>query len=176
MHLVDAIRKAAQQSTTAATDIEVAATEAVMENKSQANKQTEIDTDITTDAGQKTGKNIPTQPIAGISPEQQPNAINPIVTSSGGSVIRLELFLTPEQTHQMLRGIFQGSHTVMTLREASQYLRVSGDTLIEMAQSGEIPAFMMDNRWKFPKQGIDEWITLQTMKINTNQTEDDHAA
>jgi excisionase family DNA binding protein len=176
MHLVDAIRKATQQSTTAATDIGVAATEAVMKSKGQETKQPEVTPDTARITEKNDGKTTPAQPIAGISPENQPNEINPIVTSSGGSVIRLELFLTPEQTHQMLRGIFQGSHTVMTLREASQYLRVSGDTLIEMAQSGEIPAFMMDNRWKFPKQGIDEWITLQTMKMTTNQTEEDDAA
>jgi len=36
-----------------------------------------------------------------------------------------------------------------------------------MAQAGELPAFQLDGKWRFPKQGIDEWITLQACRKET---------
>jgi excisionase family DNA binding protein len=102
-------------------------------------------------------------PIAGASEVVAPADPSAVVNAGGGSVVRLELFLSPEQVHQMLRGIFHGAHSVMTLREAAQYLRVNAKSLLDLASAGEIPAFMVDGAWKFPRHAIDEWITLQTI-------------
>jgi excisionase family DNA binding protein len=94
----------------------------------------------------------------------EPVAVSPAVIGGAGSVVRLELFLSPEQMHQMLRGILQGAHTIMTLRETAQHLRTSIQTVVNLAESGEIPALMVDGQWKFPRQGVEEWMTLQTLR------------
>lgn len=99
----------------------------------------------------------------------QPNDVSPAVTGGGGSVVRLELFLSPEQMHQMLRGILAGAHSVMTLREAARHLRTSIHSVVALAETGEIPAFMVDGDWKFPRQGVEEWMTLQSLKTREEQ-------
>ncbi|MFN8219261.1 MAG: helix-turn-helix domain-containing protein [Fimbriimonadales bacterium] len=80
---------------------------------------------------------------------------------STGSVVRLELFLNPEQLSNLFRAVSATQHSMMTLRETASYLRVNAGVLEQMAQDGEIPAFNIDGRWRFPKHGIDEWLTIQ---------------
>ena len=46
---------------------------------------------------------------------------------------------------------------VMTLREASQYLGISPDTLYKYA-GDTIPAFKLGNRWRFKKDVLDRWM------------------
>jgi len=47
---------------------------------------------------------------------------------------------------------------VMTLREASQYLGVSPDTLYKYLSEKSIPAFKLGNRWRFKKDSLDRWM------------------
>ena len=47
---------------------------------------------------------------------------------------------------------------VMTLREASQYLGVSPDTLYKYLGEDKIPAFKLGNRWRFKKDLLDRWM------------------
>ena len=47
---------------------------------------------------------------------------------------------------------------VMSLRQASQYLGVSPDTLYRYICEGEVPAFKLGNRWKFKKAILDRWM------------------
>ena len=47
---------------------------------------------------------------------------------------------------------------VMTLREASQYLGISPDTLYKYAGEKTIPAFKLGNRWRFKKDVLDRWM------------------
>ena len=42
----------------------------------------------------------------------------------------------------------------MTLREASQYLGISADTLYKYLGEGSIPAFKLGNRWRFKKDSV----------------------
>ncbi len=46
----------------------------------------------------------------------------------------------------------------MSLRQASQYLGVSPDTLYRYICEGEVPAFKLGNRWKFKKAILDRWM------------------
>jgi excisionase family DNA binding protein len=165
MNLADAIRKASQQ-----TGNELAPNGQTVPPSPTA----QFDAPKTAETHGPSAPNVSLRPpIAGTSEVVNPADPSPIVNAGGGSVVRLELFLSPEQVHQMLRGIFQGSHSVMTLREAAQYLRVHTKSLIEIAESGELPAFMVDGAWKFPRHAIDEWITLQTLKETTaNESEE----
>lgn len=170
MHLVDAIRLAAQKNQTGHSQPEPAVSVATTKAASEAAKDMEKPTNPATNE-------INEPPIPGNSDVREPLPVSSVVPASGGSVVRLELFLTPEQMNQMLRGILTGTHTVMTLREAAQYLRVSNDTLTKMAESGEIAAFMVEGRWKFPRHSVDEWMTLQTlqMRVQPGGTEENAA-
>jgi excisionase family DNA binding protein len=47
---------------------------------------------------------------------------------------------------------------VMDIRQASDYLGISGDTLYRYASEGFIPAFKLGNRWRFRKTLLDAWM------------------
>ena len=47
---------------------------------------------------------------------------------------------------------------VMNIRQASQYLGVSPDTLYKYVSEEKIPAFKLGNRWKFKKTVLDLWM------------------
>ncbi len=47
---------------------------------------------------------------------------------------------------------------VMDIRQASEYLGVSGDTLYRYASEGFVPAFKLGNRWRFKKALLDAWM------------------
>ena len=50
------------------------------------------------------------------------------------------------------------SREVMNIRQASQYLGVSPDTLYKYVGEQKIPAFKLGNRWRFKKSKLDEWM------------------
>jgi len=47
---------------------------------------------------------------------------------------------------------------VMNIKEASEYLGVSSDTLYKYVYEEKIPAFKLGNRWKFKKSKLDQWM------------------
>ncbi|HVO60847.1 MAG TPA: helix-turn-helix domain-containing protein [Terriglobales bacterium] len=51
---------------------------------------------------------------------------------------------------------------VMNIRQASQYLGVSPDTLYKYVSEERIPAFKLGNRWKFKKSLLDSWMENQS--------------
>ena len=58
------------------------------------------------------------------------------------------------------------SREVMNIRQASQYLGVSPDTLYKYVGEQKIPAFKLGNRWRFKKSRLDQW-----MEEKSNQME-----
>jgi excisionase family DNA binding protein len=52
---------------------------------------------------------------------------------------------------------------VMNIRQASQYLGVSPDTLYKYVSEEKIPAFKLGNRWKFKKSLLDNWMEVQSL-------------
>ena len=46
----------------------------------------------------------------------------------------------------------------MNIRQASQYLGISPDTLYKYVYEEKIPAFKLGNRWKFKKTILDSWM------------------
>ncbi|MBN9500328.1 MAG: hypothetical protein BGO01_18685 [Armatimonadetes bacterium 55-13] len=88
-----------------------------------------------------------------------PDPPNPAVTQGG--VVRLELFLSPEQLSGLFRAVVANQHTVMTLREAAQYLRIPPSVLEQMASEGQVPALLIDGKWRFARTAVDEWLNLQ---------------
>ena len=47
---------------------------------------------------------------------------------------------------------------VMNIRQASEYLGVSPDTLYKYVYEEKIPAFKLGNRWRFKKSKLDQWM------------------
>jgi excisionase family DNA binding protein len=47
---------------------------------------------------------------------------------------------------------------VMDIRQAADYLGISGDTLYRYASEGFVPAFKLGNRWRFRKILLDGWM------------------
>ncbi len=52
---------------------------------------------------------------------------------------------------------------VMNIRQASQYLGVSPDTLYKYVSEEKIPAFKLGNRWKFKKTILDSWMERKSI-------------
>ena len=56
------------------------------------------------------------------------------------------------------------SREVMNIRQASQYLGVSADTMYKYVNERKIPAFKLGNRWRFKKSKIDQWMEEKSME------------
>jgi excisionase family DNA binding protein len=56
---------------------------------------------------------------------------------------------------------------VMDIRQASDYLGISPDTLYKYASEGFVPAFKLGNRWRFKRSRLDEWMDRQSDRIAT---------
>lgn len=57
------------------------------------------------------------------------------------------------------------SREVMSLRQASQYLGVSTDTLYRYICNGQVPAFKLGNRWKLRKTVLDRWMERKMREV-----------
>jgi excisionase family DNA binding protein len=54
------------------------------------------------------------------------------------------------------------SREVMNIRQASEYLGISADTLYKYVSEERIPAFKLGNRWRFKKSRLDQWMDEQS--------------
>ena len=61
------------------------------------------------------------------------------------------------------------SREVMNVRQASQYLGISPDTLYRYITEGEIPAFKLGNRWKLRKTILDRWMERKMSQVVTKR-------
>jgi excisionase family DNA binding protein len=76
----------------------------------------------------------------------------------------------PKSSLQSSRGVGQSEsrevpsavREVMDIRQASDYLGISSDTLYKYASEGGVPAFKLGNRWRFKKSRLDEWMDQQS--------------
>ncbi len=58
---------------------------------------------------------------------------------------------------------------VMDIRQASEYLGISGDTLYRYASEGSIPAFKLGNRWRFKRSLVDAWMLEKSgVRVESN--------
>ena len=56
------------------------------------------------------------------------------------------------------------SREVMNIRQASEYLGVSPDTLYKYVNEQSVPAFKLGNRWRFKKSKLDQWMEEKSME------------
>jgi len=57
------------------------------------------------------------------------------------------------------------SREVMNIRQASQYLGVSPDTLYKYVGEQKIPAFKLGNCWRFKKSKLDQWMEEKSSQM-----------
>jgi excisionase family DNA binding protein len=69
----------------------------------------------------------------------------------------------------MAGAVQQMMREVMDIRQAAEYLGISGDTLYRYASEGFVPAFKLGNRWRFKKTLLDSWMSrLSGVKATGN--------
>ena len=68
------------------------------------------------------------------------------------------------------------SREVMNIRQASQYLGVSADTLYKYVNEEKIPAFKLGNRWRFKKTKIDQWMEEKSVSTEAKSKKKAQAA
>src|SRR5262249_1341583 len=68
------------------------------------------------------------------------------------------------------------SREVMNIRQASQYLGVSPDTLYKHVNEQKIPAFKLGNRWRFKKSRLDQWMEEQSSETEIKKAKKAKAA
>jgi excisionase family DNA binding protein len=64
------------------------------------------------------------------------------------------------------QGTMADSREVMNIRQASQYLGVSPDTLYKYVGEQKIPAFKLGNRWRFKKSKLDQWMEEKSSQMD----------
>ena len=93
---------------------------------------------------------------------------NLTVTASQNSAtafpVKFELYLSPEQLTGLFKGVVTTQHSVMTLSETARYLRIPGRKLQEMAQLEQIPAFLINGKWRFARNSVDEWLAKRPFR------------
>ena len=68
------------------------------------------------------------------------------------------------------------SREVMNIRQASQYLGVSPDTLYKYVNEQKIPAFKLGNRWRFKKSRLDQWMEEKSSQMEETKSKKAKAA
>ncbi len=106
-------------------------------------------------------------PVEEVEEPQTPSTPSPTNTT----MVRVELFLGPEQLHLLLSAMTHSQRSVLTLREAAAYLRVPPTKLEQLASDRKVPAFLLDGKWRFSKSGLDEWLALQST-VESEEGED----
>ena len=55
---------------------------------------------------------------------------------------------------------------ILTLKEVSEYLKVTERTIYRLAASRKIPAFKVGGSWRFSRADIDLWIHRQSDEVS----------
>jgi excisionase family DNA binding protein len=78
--------------------------------------------------------------------------------------VPVEICSAHQQDKHAQETLMADSREVMNIRQASQYLGVSPDTLYKYVNEQKIPAFKLGNRWRFKKSKIDQWMEEKSME------------
>ena len=54
---------------------------------------------------------------------------------------------------------------VLTLEETAEYLRLPADTVEKQAIHGQIPGRRIENRWRFLRDALDDWLRSQDSRL-----------
>jgi len=149
MNLADAIRRAAQSSGSPLGQAELGQLEPFTEQKSIETYPEEIAVEEVKTLAKEANMN-----------HQHESAATPV----GHNVVRLELVLNPEQLKGFFGAVIASQHTVLTLREAANFLRISQAALEGLAQEGDVPGMMVDGKWRFTRPALEDWVSAHPKK------------
>ena len=82
-----------------------------------------------------------------------------------GSKARRPVSRSGKGCREKAKGTMADSREVMNIRQASQYLGVSPDTLYKYVGEQKIPAFKLGNRWRFKKSRLDQWMEEKSSEM-----------
>ena len=60
---------------------------------------------------------------------------------------------------------------VLTIDEASSYLRIPLSSLYKLAQEGKIPCQKVGRHWRFRKETIDRWLDKKPTITKSSETD-----
>jgi excisionase family DNA binding protein len=64
---------------------------------------------------------------------------------------------------------------ILTIKEISDYLKVTERTIYRLATAKQMPAFKIGGSWRFSRQDIDSWIKKQSLEcLSSNKANDEH--
>lgn len=89
------------------------------------------------------------------------------VPSPTNTMVKIELFLSPEQLSGLFRAVAHNQHSVLTLREAANYLRLPVQTVEQLAIEQEIPGLLIDGKWRFTHGALEDWLGLRHVQERT---------
>jgi excisionase family DNA binding protein len=68
---------------------------------------------------------------------------------------------------------------VLTIEEASKYLRIPLSSLYKLAQGGKIPCQKVGRHWRFRKETIDRWLDdrdIKSERTSPVENEENHGS
>jgi len=157
MNLADAIRQAAQASGSplCQPDTGIDGPSRTVE-LFPADSSRDIETASSPEA--RTGKPVPAKEQKAKPQHEAPEV------QHGHNYVRLELVLAPEQLKEFFGAVIKTQHSVLTLREAAHLLRMSQKALEAMAHEGDVPGMMVDGKWRFTRQALEDWLSAHPNK------------
>lgn len=87
---------------------------------------------------------------------------SPLVTSWKILHYPVVLYQSFDSPHSMLKNTSESG--ILTIKEVSEYLKVTERTIYRLAAAKKIPAFKVGGTWRFRTADIDRWIADQTKK------------
>ncbi len=60
---------------------------------------------------------------------------------------------------------------ILTIEEASQYLRIPFSSLYKLAQDRKIPCLKVGRHWRFRKETIDSWLDQNLGTLKNTKTD-----
>lgn len=100
--------------------------------------------------------------------DQPPSETPPVraapreVAKSKEQFVRIELYLNPEQMHGLLKETIGAQRSILTVREVAQMLRTTSHNVERLATEGKLPAFRLDDSWRFSRSALEDWMASQT--------------
>lgn len=155
MNLADAIRHAAKSGETFTTSRprivhESVALSSHLHGSKKAVTENVRENDSTTGKGERREVNL--------------DDLSAAANAATAFPVKFELHLTAEQLTGLILEAVKTQDCVMTLRETARYLRIPGRRLEEMAQLGQIPAFLVDGNLRFARNSVDEWLAQRPFR------------
>lgn len=87
--------------------------------------------------------------------------INSCGSKQSLKILHYAVFFSPVEPAYSMENS-QAVAAIMTIKEVSDYLKVTERTIYRLAAGKQIPAFKVGGSWRFSRSEIDQWIKSQS--------------